>query len=217
MAKFCILSFNIPYIQHIHLFHIASLRKALRRLLEKNSLILGLQQNSQILSFPFLQSASQNDNSEMPFKDLRRGLCLRQPINLCYLTKKGAKTILSLGKHLTKKCHRCSQGHMSRKFKAHRYSKNLESFMFINREQIMCINESVLVAQSCPSLYDPIDCNPPWDLSMGLSWQEHWSGLPFPPPGALSSPEIEPESPAAPALAGSLPLSHLGSPWMNIR
>ena len=81
----------------------------------------------------------------------------------------------------------------------------------------MCINESVLVAQSCPSLYDPIDCSPPWDLSMGLSWQEHWSGLPFPPPGALSKPEIEPESPAAPALAGSPPLSHLGSPWMNIR
>ena len=24
-------------------------------------------------------------------------------------------------------------------------------------------------------------------LSMGLSWQEYWSGLPFPPPGAILS------------------------------
>ena len=34
---------------------------------------------------------------------------------------------------------------------------------------------------------------------MGLSWQEHWSGLPFPSPGDLPAPRIEP---AAPALAG---------------
>ena len=29
-------------------------------------------------------------------------------------------------------------------------------------------------------------------LSMGLSWQEYWSGLPFPPPGDLPGPGIEP-------------------------
>ena len=138
----------------------------------------------------------------MPFKHLRRGLCLWQPINLCYLTKKGAKTILSLGKHLTKKCHRCSQGHTSRKFKACWYSENLQSFMFINREQIMCINESVSVAQSCPLFMTPQTAVHQASPSMGLSWQEHWSGLPFPPPEALSNPEIERESPAAPALAG---------------
>ena len=33
-------------------------------------------------------------------------------------------------------------------------------------------------------------------LSMGLSRQEYWSGLPFPPPGDLSNSGIEPESPA---------------------
>ena len=37
---------------------------------------------------------------------------------------------------------------------------------------------------------------------MGLPRQEHWSGLPFPPPGELPNPGIEPTSPAAPALAG---------------
>ena len=36
-------------------------------------------------------------------------------------------------------------------------------------------------------------------LSMGFSRQEYWSGLPFPSPGDLSDPGIEP---ASPALAG---------------
>ena len=36
--------------------------------------------------------------------------------------------------------------------------------------------------------------------SMGFSRQEYWSGLPFPPPGDLPDPGIEPVSPA---LAGS--------------
>ena len=41
-------------------------------------------------------------------------------------------------------------------------------------------------------------------LSMGLSRQEYWSGLLFPPPGDLPHPGIEPESPVSPALAGGL-------------
>ena len=36
---------------------------------------------------------------------------------------------------------------------------------------------------------------------MGLSQQEYWSGLPF-PPGDLPEPGIKPESPASLALAG---------------
>ena len=39
-------------------------------------------------------------------------------------------------------------------------------------------------------------------LSMGFPRQEHWSGLPFPPPGDLLNPEIDPGTPASPALAG---------------
>ena len=38
-------------------------------------------------------------------------------------------------------------------------------------------------------------------LSMEFSGQDHWSGLPFPTPGDLPNPEIEPMSPA---LAGRL-------------
>ena len=46
-------------------------------------------------------------------------------------------------------------------------------------------------------------------LSLGFSRQEHWSGLPFPSPGDLPKPGMQPRSPAL--QADSLPLSHLGS------
>ena len=36
--------------------------------------------------------------------------------------------------------------------------------------------------QLCPTLCDPIDGSPPGSPSLGLSRQEHWSGLPFPSP-----------------------------------
>ena len=39
-----------------------------------------------------------------------------------------------------------------------------------------------------------IACQAP--LSMGLSRQEYWNGLPFPPPGDFPDPGIEPASPA---------------------
>ena len=39
-------------------------------------------------------------------------------------------------------------------------------------------------------------------LSMGFSRQEYWSGLPFPSPGALQDPGIEPMSLMLPTLAG---------------
>ena len=39
-------------------------------------------------------------------------------------------------------------------------------------------------------------------LSMELSRQEYWSGLPFPSPGSFPDPGIEPESLVSLALAG---------------
>ena len=36
------------------------------------------------------------------------------------------------------------------------------------------------VAQSCPTLSDPMDCSLPGSSSMGFSRQEHWSGVPVP-------------------------------------
>ena len=49
-------------------------------------------------------------------------------------------------------------------------------------------------------------------LSMGFSRQEYWSGLPFPPPGDLPEPGIEPMSPTSPTQQGdSSLLSHWSS------
>ena len=39
-------------------------------------------------------------------------------------------------------------------------------------------------------------------MSTGFSRQEYWSGLPFPSPGDLPHPGIEPESLMSPALTG---------------
>ena len=49
-------------------------------------------------------------------------------------------------------------------------------------------------------------------LSMGLSKQEYWSGFPFPPPGDLPDPGIEPGSHVSP---GSLPLAPPGKPLLT--
>ena len=66
------------------------------------------------------------------------------------------------------------------------------------------INESESeVAQSCLTFCDPMDSSlhqaPP---SMGVSRQEYWSGLPFPFPGNLPNPGIEPKFLVSLPLAG---------------
>ena len=53
---------------------------------------------------------------------------------------------------------------------------------------------------------------PPGSLSMRFTRQECCSGLPFPPPGDLPDPGIEPASLMPPELAGSLPLEPPGRP-----
>ena len=65
------------------------------------------------------------------------------------------------------------------------------------------LGSSGIVNKSCPTLCYPLDCSPPGSSSMGFSRQEHWSGLPFPPPGDLPDPAGQ---------ADSLPLSHMESP-----
>ena len=62
--------------------------------------------------------------------------------------------------------------------------------------------DSCMHAQSRLTLATPwtIACQAP--LSMGFSRQAYWSGLPFPPPGDLPYPGIDPASLVFPALAG---------------
>ena len=51
--------------------------------------------------------------------------------------------------------------------------------------------------------------------SMEFSRQEYWSGSPFPSPGDLPIPGIEPGSPAL--QADALPSEPSGKPWWNIK
>ena len=46
----------------------------------------------------------------------------------------------------------------------------------------------VLVAQSCLTFYNAMDCSSPSSLCMEFPRQEPWSGLPFPSPGNLPNP-----------------------------
>ena len=66
------------------------------------------------------------------------------------------------------------------------------------------------VAQSCPTLAAPwtVACQAP--LFMEFSRSEYWSGSPFPSPGDLPHPEMEPRSPAL--QADSLPAELTGIP-----
>ena len=70
------------------------------------------------------------------------------------------------------------------------------------------------MSDSCNSM----DYSLPGSLSMEFSRQEDWSGLPFPTPGDLSDPEIEPMSLVAPALAGGyFTTAPSGKPILAIR
>ena len=57
------------------------------------------------------------------------------------------------------------------------------------------IHSLSLVAKSCLTLATPWTVARQAPLSMGFPGEEYWSGLPFPSPGDLLDPGIEPESP----------------------
>ena len=62
--------------------------------------------------------------------------------------------------------------------------------------QIFIICCGCLVTQACLLFCDPVDCSLQASLSIGLSRQEYWNGLPFPSPGHLPDPGINPRSPS---------------------
>ena len=72
-------------------------------------------------------------------------------------------------------------------------SHEIKRHLLLQKENYDKPSESEVI-QSCPTLCDPMDCSLPG--SMGFSRQEYWSGLPFPSPGDLPDPGIEPWSPA---------------------
>ena len=72
----------------------------------------------------------------------------------------------------------------------------------------MCVS----AVPSCSTLCTSLDCSRQAPLSREFSRQEYCRGLPFPSPGDLPDPRVEPRSP--PWRADSFPLSHLGSPLL---
>ena len=48
--------------------------------------------------------------------------------------------------------------------------------------QCMKVKNESEIAQSCPTLCNPMDCSLPGSSVYGISRQEYWSGLPFPSP-----------------------------------
>ena len=69
-------------------------------------------------------------------------------------------------------------------------------------------SDSVMHIRVCALLSRVQLSAPPWTiahqapLSMEFSRQEYWNGLPFPSPGDLSNPGIEPASLVPPAMTG---------------
>ena len=66
--------------------------------------------------------------------------------------------------------------------------------------QIICM--CVLVAQSCLTLCDPMDCSSPGSPVHGILQARVLAGFQALLQGNLPNPEIEPLSPAAPSVAG---------------
>ena len=80
-------------------------------------------------------------------------------------------------------------------------------FQFASLNMVLCCAQSL----SCIQLFGTkwtVACQPP--LSMRFSRQEHWSGLPCPPPGDLPNPGVESRSPTL--QADSLPSEPPGKP-----
>ena len=61
---------------------------------------------------------------------------------------------------------------------------------------IACVYVCVLVSQLCPFLLIPWTVVWQAPLSVEFSRQEYWSGLPFPSPGNLPHPGIDPGCPS---------------------
>ena len=92
------------------------------------------------------------------------------------------------------------------------------TFLFFQCSEAVCVlrvrsgNNVCTRAQQVSHIWlcNSMDYSP---QSLGLPRQEYWTGLPFPPPGDLPDPRIEPGSPAM--QTDSLPLSHQGIPGLE--
>ena len=98
---------------------------------------------------------------------------------------------------------------------------NTERFTLLSVEsdttlkQLVCVCVCILVTQSCPTLWDPMDCRPPGSSVQGIFQSKILEWVPFPSPGDLPNPGIKPRSPAS--QADSLPSEPPGKPYTPIK
>ena len=89
-----------------------------------------------------------------------------------------------------------------------KYSMSLKCIWLLRIKVKICLTIFVMFLSLCARFSRAQLFVIPWTvacqapLTMGFSRQEHWSGLPRPPPGDLLDPGIEPESSLAPEFAG---------------
>ena len=86
----------------------------------------------------------------------------------------------------------------------HRNGKGQFSFQSQRKAMPKNAQSESEAAQSCLTLCDPWTVAHQAPPFMGFSRQEYWSGLPFPSPGDLPDPGIEPRSPTLQADAFNL-------------
>ena len=75
-------------------------------------------------------------------------------------------------------------------------SHMMSCVIFKTERSVLIDGGGGLVAKECSALVTPQTVAHQAPLSMGFPRQEHWSGLPFPSPGDLPDPRIEPTSSA---------------------
>ena len=61
-----------------------------------------------------------------------------------------------------------------------------------SNQVLVLMPKKVKVTQSCLPLCNPVECSLPTSSVLGISRQEYWTELPFPSPGGLPNPQIEP-------------------------
>ena len=69
------------------------------------------------------------------------------------------------------------------------------------------LNKFCCCGQSCPTLWDPMDCSPPGSSVHWITQARYWTGFLFPPPEDLCNPGIKLMFLESPALADRL-LTH---------
>ena len=76
------------------------------------------------------------------------------------------------------------------------YEKSRANKVLYSQSEVKLLIRVRLFATPWPAASPTMGSSPPGFSDHGISRQEYWSGLPFPSPGDLPNPGIEPGSPA---------------------